>query len=56
MRLSTQGNIFKKDIIKIYNLILTELNDRFKNMSEIVEDYGFLSVYSLVNNSMCTHL
>jgi len=42
---------FKKDIFEVYDRILTELNNRFENMSEINENFGFLYGSSLTNHS-----
>ncbi|XP_060865965.1 zinc finger MYM-type protein 1-like [Metopolophium dirhodum] len=48
----SQQNEFKKDIFEVYDRILTELSNRFENMSEINENFGFLYGSSLTDHSM----
>lgn len=48
----SQQNEFKKDIFEVYDRILTELYNRFENMSEINENFGFLYGSSLIDHSM----
>ncbi|XP_025204578.1 zinc finger MYM-type protein 1-like [Melanaphis sacchari] len=48
----SQQNEFKKDSFEVYDRILTELSNRFENMSEINENFGFLYGSSLTDHSM----
>lgn len=48
----SQQDEFKKDIFEVYDRILTELQDRFENIFEISENFGFLCGSSLMDNSL----
>lgn len=52
LQVLSQQNEFKKDIFEVYDRILTELYNRFENMSEINENFGFLYGSSLMDHSM----
>lgn len=52
LQVLSQQNEFKKDIFEVYDRILTELNNRFENMSEINENFGFLYGSSLMDHSI----
>jgi len=52
----SQQNEFKKDIFEVYDRILTELYNRFENMSEINENFGFLYGSSLMDHSRLDYI